>query len=669
MTREKWIDNAKGIAMLLIILGHVAGGSPYVHWVYGVHLVVFFLLSGFLFRKRHVTREYLNKRFLRLMVPYFYTCAAILITDVLAAWGTPTVETTDVISRDLLRSFFASGAITSFGRIDLGTRIGAIWFLPAMFFAMLFFQIVLNSCGDRHDLAGLYTATIAVFGYVSARFIWFPFSIQAGMMGSFFLWIGYTVRRYELLSKTRWYYYPSALIVLLIAIVWGYCDIPFVSAYAIDIVVSLFAGFSGCLLIYLIAIHYRGNILSYIGKISLTVLCTHLYALETLTKPFYAFVEPLRLSHRVSVCLVLLIEILFAVLVAAAIETLKPHLRHIQGLLFEKEFKKTGSSSGSSNRDVTIDVAKGILIIAMVIGHLIPLNTQLRTIIFSCHMVAFVFLSGYFYNSSRSFLKTIRRMARTFLLPYCIFVICMLVLDLPQWNWAFLRSRLVQYLLGVSYVRKLFPGTPTVGPVYFILLLFVVRILYMLVDRYFKNEVLQWLAVFAVSLSGMYLGNHGYWLPWSIDVACYCLVFYKLGCVFRRKDWLQRVKEDHFCYFVFSPVWVYMIYIGGMEIAVRKYGEYGIVILGALMGTLLVIKLSDYIANRLPVSCQFFRLAGEASIVILIVHTLIGWRIGPYLSQRFDPDYIPYLVVYLLIQVIPGLLIYQALRFLRRKKA
>ena len=112
-----------------------------------------------------------------------------------------------------------------------------------------------------------------------------------------------------------------------------------------------------------------------------------------------------------------------------------------------------------------------------------------------------------------------------------------------------------------------------------------------------------------------------------------------------------------------------MIYIGGMEIAVRKYGEYGIVILGALMGTLLVFKFSDYIAHHFPVSCWFFRLAGEASIVILIVHTLIGWRIGPYLSQRFDSEYVPYLFVYLLIQVVPSLLIFQALRCLRRKKA
>ena len=47
--RETWIDNAKGIAILLVIIGHVSGGLKGLwdfNFVYGIHLVVFFLLSG-----------------------------------------------------------------------------------------------------------------------------------------------------------------------------------------------------------------------------------------------------------------------------------------------------------------------------------------------------------------------------------------------------------------------------------------------------------------------------------------------------------------------------------------------------------------------------------------------------------------------------------------------
>lgn len=139
--RLKWIDNAKGIAMLCVIVGHVSGGleKPWsFQFVYGFHLVIFFLLSGYTFKKTNLNKNYVNNKFSRLMVPYFYTCMAIIIMDILNSYvfsnNGSLVAITNIVSRDLLRSFFASGAYISFGTIDIGTRIGAIWFFPAMFF-------------------------------------------------------------------------------------------------------------------------------------------------------------------------------------------------------------------------------------------------------------------------------------------------------------------------------------------------------------------------------------------------------------------------------------------------------------------------------------------------------------------------------------------------------
>ena len=45
--RENWIDVAKGLAMLMIIVGHVGGnleGRWTFDWVYGVHVMMFFFL-------------------------------------------------------------------------------------------------------------------------------------------------------------------------------------------------------------------------------------------------------------------------------------------------------------------------------------------------------------------------------------------------------------------------------------------------------------------------------------------------------------------------------------------------------------------------------------------------------------------------------------------------
>ena len=89
MNRIRWIDNAKGIAILLIIIGHTStklSGFWNFQFVYGIHLVVFFLLSGYTFKKKTLTEEWINSKFKRLMVPYFYTCIAILFTDIITIW-------------------------------------------------------------------------------------------------------------------------------------------------------------------------------------------------------------------------------------------------------------------------------------------------------------------------------------------------------------------------------------------------------------------------------------------------------------------------------------------------------------------------------------------------------------------------------------------------------
>ena len=219
------------------------------------------------------------------MIPYFFPCIAILVTDVINDYliSATSIETiTTIIGIDLTRSFFASGAITNFGVVELGTRIGAIWFLPAIFFATVFFQFILQHYENRYDILGIFSVFIAALGYISARFIWLPFSIQAGMMATFFIWIGYTIKKKKIIYQLKWYHYIIAQLVLLLGIYAGYCNIDFVAAYTNDWIISLVLGISGCILIYLIAIKYKGKILEYIGKKSLLVLCAHLYDIETM---------------------------------------------------------------------------------------------------------------------------------------------------------------------------------------------------------------------------------------------------------------------------------------------------------------------------------------------------------------------------------------------------
>ena len=69
--REIWIDTAKGIGMLSIMVGHLNGSLPKflnVNFVYAYHLLIFFLLAGYNLKPRKVDGAYLKKRSRRLLL-------------------------------------------------------------------------------------------------------------------------------------------------------------------------------------------------------------------------------------------------------------------------------------------------------------------------------------------------------------------------------------------------------------------------------------------------------------------------------------------------------------------------------------------------------------------------------------------------------------------------
>ena len=69
--REEWVDNIKGMAILLVVIGHVIDGfelngiygSAKYAWntidlIYSFHMPLFFMISGYLYRKVYLSDEY-----------------------------------------------------------------------------------------------------------------------------------------------------------------------------------------------------------------------------------------------------------------------------------------------------------------------------------------------------------------------------------------------------------------------------------------------------------------------------------------------------------------------------------------------------------------------------------------------------------------------------------
>jgi len=142
-TRLHYIDIAKGVAMLLVIIGHCSySEKALVGWLYSFHMPLFFALSGFTFRpeKYKTFREVLFAKFRQLIVPYFFFSALLWLLSLLLLDGMQltyrhTNEFIGILLSNRLSPYFFS-----------------LWFLTTLFLAEPVLWLVLRAAGDRTSL-------------------------------------------------------------------------------------------------------------------------------------------------------------------------------------------------------------------------------------------------------------------------------------------------------------------------------------------------------------------------------------------------------------------------------------------------------------------------------------------------------------------------------------
>ena len=61
--RLEWIDLAKGIGIILMVIGHMPSIPSAVHnWIFSFHMPLFFFLSGYMFKKKKVKGKCFKRR-------------------------------------------------------------------------------------------------------------------------------------------------------------------------------------------------------------------------------------------------------------------------------------------------------------------------------------------------------------------------------------------------------------------------------------------------------------------------------------------------------------------------------------------------------------------------------------------------------------------------------
>lgn len=287
--RIQYIDIAKGIAIICIVLGHL-GISSINRVVFTFHVPIFFFITGFFTNTNLTIKEFIKHKIKTLIFPYIFTCLIIIFLA--------TLEYGIFIDKKAAIQAFTEwtyaaiyGAGDSYSYPFYIKAIGALWFLLATFWASIFLRIILNvksGPGTRISIVLI----LFIIGYWSRNLFWFPFSIQAGCCATLFLYFGYLLHT----SKKQIQQLPieiKAVGTIFALLIWIDFIKNFQSFWLVhcDIgrgVIDIFRCICACYIVTLISwyigqhTYIISKILSFLGKYSLFVLCIHITELNIL---------------------------------------------------------------------------------------------------------------------------------------------------------------------------------------------------------------------------------------------------------------------------------------------------------------------------------------------------------------------------------------------------
>ena len=302
-------DFYKGIVMFLIILVHTQGiaqtleeyGSPeaiiqHTNIFVLIFLVLFalfgeasmpalFIVSGYGFRKT-TTKKCIAKQVKTLLVPYIISAILTVGIHFFAFWkmfgsGRESLRKTIHIFAGAL---FGMSMDRSYFGFEL-SACGPIWFLLSLGIGLIVFNILVNHFeGAKLMVASL---IVAVIGWGMSAIYTFPWSISQGFMATFYIAIGYWLKKNKVFTpakctiskRTKIIYVIVAVVLKVLTLGFGFFNLAN-EMYPLGPVSVIANGLLGvvCIRLMLEFNRFDGVISSFVRKIgrqSLYVMCIH----------------------------------------------------------------------------------------------------------------------------------------------------------------------------------------------------------------------------------------------------------------------------------------------------------------------------------------------------------------------------------------------------------
>ncbi len=267
MTRRiEYIDLAKGICILLVVLDHISdyryfsdGNYPMNDIFEQTRMPLYFILSGLFFKDyQGGIKEFLLRKTNRILVPYLFFMALYRVLG---------------------------KVLWHFAGIGIGEVWAPLWFLLSLFwmnviFATLYYMV------KRHVSSGLTSEVtigasvlgIGIAGYFAGNL---PLNIGTAMTSLPFLWMGYLLNRrlsfFQLSIRWQWALLAGIGLLAVLRFTYRGENYFYLNTYSSPLLFVYLAGLLGTLGILLLSRAIRWMpVVSYIGRYSIIVLCTHM---------------------------------------------------------------------------------------------------------------------------------------------------------------------------------------------------------------------------------------------------------------------------------------------------------------------------------------------------------------------------------------------------------
>lgn len=200
--RLDYIDIARGLVIILMLIGHANAPTPLVKAIFGFHMPFFFILSGFLYNKE----KWKNLGLIKLIIsklkayilPYFILTFLNLILNI------PNEYMKGIHGQALLDSTLnhIKWIFYSWGAYDTLPNCTPLWFLPCMFLCCIFFyllQKIKNS--SIQILICTFLVALDYTLYLLIDEFQLPWHIDVALIGTTFMLVGFKLKETSFVHK------------------------------------------------------------------------------------------------------------------------------------------------------------------------------------------------------------------------------------------------------------------------------------------------------------------------------------------------------------------------------------------------------------------------------------------------------------------------------------